>query len=149
VRERSSYLPFPSPCLFFGREGVETENLDIFQRKFVITIELLEIVVIYCNDIKKIQFSSPNFMEFNCYHKPIFSGRYLNFLSQHPLSQKRGTVMGMVDRSFFLSHPRFHCENLKYFITLLLENDYPLKFTFDTVNTRLKHLISHHKQQKK
>jgi len=57
--------------------------------------------------------------------------------------------MGMVDRSFFLSHPRFHRENLKYIITLLLENDYPLKFIFDTINTRLKYLISHHKQQRK
>jgi len=57
--------------------------------------------------------------------------------------------MGMVDRSFFLSHPRFHRKNLEYIITLLLENDYPLKFIFDTINTRLKYLISHHKQQRK
>jgi len=33
--------------------------------------------------------------------------------------------MEIIDRSFFLSHPRFHRENLKYIITLLLENDYP------------------------
>ena len=26
--------------------------------------------------------------EFNWYHKPTFSGRYLNFWSQHPVSQK-------------------------------------------------------------
>jgi len=89
-----------------------------------------------------------NFIEFNWYHKPTFSGRYLNFMSQHPLSQKRGTVMGMVDRSFFLSHPKFHHENLKYIITLLLENDYPLKFIFNTINTRIKYLILHHKQQR-
>jgi len=56
--------------------------------------------------------------------------------------------MGMVDRSFCLSHPRFHRENLKYIITLLLENDYPLKFIFNTINTRIKYLISHHKQQR-
>jgi hypothetical protein len=37
------------------------------------------------------------FLEFDWYHKPTFSGRYLNFLSAHPLSQKRGTIMGMVD----------------------------------------------------
>jgi len=67
---------------------------------------------------------------------------------QHPLSQKKSTVV-MVDRAFFLSHPRFHLENLKYIVTLLLENDYPLKFIFDTINTRLKYLVSHYKQQKK
>jgi len=43
--------------------------------------------------------------------------------------------MRMVDKTFFLSHPRFHLENLKYIIILLLENDYPLKFIFDTINT--------------
>ncbi|XP_018360778.1 PREDICTED: uncharacterized protein LOC108759711 [Trachymyrmex cornetzi] len=29
-------------------------------------------------------------LEMDWYHKPTFSGRYLNFLSAHPLSQKRG-----------------------------------------------------------
>jgi len=39
-------------------------------------------------------------------------------MSQQPLSQKRGIVMKMgIDRAFFLSHPRFHLENLKYIIT--------------------------------
>jgi len=33
-------------------------------------------------------------IEFNWYHKPTFSGRYLNFLSHHPISQKRGIWIG-------------------------------------------------------
>jgi len=82
-----------------------------------------------------------NSIIYNWYHKPTFSGRYLNFLSQHPLSQKRGTVMGLVDRAFFLSRPEFHLDNLKFIIRLLMENDYPLKFIFDTMNTRLRYLI--------
>jgi len=41
-----------------------------------------------------------NHLEFNWYHKPTFSGRYLNYLSQHPISQKKGTIIGMVDRVF-------------------------------------------------
>jgi len=28
-------------------------------------------------------------IEFDWYHKPTFSGRYLNFLSQHPISLKK------------------------------------------------------------
>jgi len=81
-----------------------------------------------------------NQLEFNCYHKPTFSGRYLNYLSQHPISQKKGTIIGMVDRALFLSHPRFQRDNLIFIINNLLNNDYPLKFIFNTINTRLKYL---------
>jgi len=41
--------------------------------------------------------------------------------------------MGMVDRVFLLSLPRFYFENLKFFIEILLKNDYPLKSIFNTV----------------
>ncbi|KYN16751.1 hypothetical protein ALC57_10948, partial [Trachymyrmex cornetzi] len=37
-----------------------------------------------------------NKIEFDWYHKLTFSGRYLNFLSHHPISQKRGTIAGLV-----------------------------------------------------
>jgi len=46
-------------------------------------------------------------LEFDWFHKPTFSGRYLNYNSQHVLSQKRGTIIGMVDRAFILSHPKY------------------------------------------
>jgi hypothetical protein len=52
-----------------------------------------------------------NDVEFDWFHKPTFSGRYLNFYSQHPLSQKRDTAMGMIDRAFILSHPKYHKKN--------------------------------------
>jgi len=55
--------------------------------------------------------------------------------------------MGLVDRAFFLSRPEFHLDNLKFIIRLLMENDYPLKFIFDTMNTRLRYLIRY--RQKK
>jgi len=45
---------------------------------------------------------------FNWFHKPTFSGRYLNYWSQHSLSQKKDIIMGLVDRTFLLSHPEFH-----------------------------------------
>jgi len=35
---------------------------------------------------------------FDWFHKSTFSGRYLNYLSQHPLSQKVGTITGLFDR---------------------------------------------------
>ena len=74
------------------------------------------------------------------YHKPTFSGRYLNYLSLHPITQKRGTIMGMVDRAFLLSHPQYHQKNLSFIIETLLNNDYPLDFIFETVNVRLRSL---------
>ncbi|EFN74899.1 hypothetical protein EAG_11700, partial [Camponotus floridanus] len=33
--------------------------------------------------------SDNNKLYFDWYHKPTFSSRYLNFLSQHPVCQKR------------------------------------------------------------
>ncbi|KYM94591.1 hypothetical protein ALC62_14781, partial [Cyphomyrmex costatus] len=69
-----------------------------------------------------------NRLIFDWFHKPIFSGRFLNFLSNHPLSQKRGTVFSLVDRAF-----------LHY--NILLDNDYPLNFIFNTINQRLKYLL--------
>ncbi|XP_071579747.1 uncharacterized protein [Temnothorax nylanderi] len=36
-----------------------------------------------------------NRLTFDWFHKPTFSGRYLNYWSQHPVCQKRGTVIGI------------------------------------------------------
>jgi len=61
--------------------------------------------------------------EFNLYYKPTFLGRYLSFLSLHPLSQKRDVLMSMVDRPFtvflFFS-PRYHMENSNFVIKTFL-----------------------------
>lgn len=88
-----------------------------------------------------------NFIEFDWFHKTTFSGRYLNFFSQHPLSQKRGTIIGMIDRAFALSHPKYHQKNLEFVVNTLLNNDYPLSFIFDTINFRLKYLLDKSKHK--
>ncbi|XP_018361292.1 PREDICTED: uncharacterized protein LOC108760021 [Trachymyrmex cornetzi] len=80
-------------------------------------------------------------LEFDWYHKPTFSGRYLNFLSEHPLSQKKGVIMGMVDRAFLLSVPKYHKKNLIFVIETLLNNDYPMDFIFNVISERLKSLL--------
>jgi len=69
---------------------------------------------------------------FDCYKKPTFSGRYVNFHSQHPLSSKKGIIYGLIDRILFLSHPKFHVKNLKKTIEVLLDNCFPLPFIFST-----------------
>jgi len=37
-----------------------------------------------------------------------------------------------------MSHPMFYSKNLELIINLLLNNGYPLKLIFDTINRRLK-----------
>ncbi|XP_072764661.1 uncharacterized protein, partial [Anoplolepis gracilipes] len=81
-------------------------------------------------------------VEFNWFHKPTFSERYLHFESRHPLSQKRGIIIGLIDRVSRLSHPRFHQTNFDLLINILLNNGYPLSFIFHTIDKRLKKLFS-------
>ncbi|KYN27931.1 hypothetical protein ALC57_02677, partial [Trachymyrmex cornetzi] len=79
---------------------------------------------------------------FDWYRKPTFSGRFLNYMSNHPVSQKRGMIFSLVDRAFLLSDVCFHNKNLRFIIETLLNNDYPMAFIFNTVNQRIKHLIN-------
>jgi len=45
--------------------------------------------------------------------------------------------MGMIDRAFLLSHPRYHEKNINIIINTLL-NDCPLDFNFNIINLRFK-----------
>ena len=42
-----------------------------------------------------------NVILFNWYQKPSYSGRYLNYFSQHPMSQKIGIIYGLIDRILY------------------------------------------------
>ena len=76
-------------------------------------------------------------LEFDWFHKP-FSGRYLNYLSTQPSSQKKDVITGMVDRALLLSSPKFHYKDIKFIINILLNNDYLIDFIFNIINSRLK-----------
>ncbi|KYN38470.1 hypothetical protein ALC56_07147, partial [Trachymyrmex septentrionalis] len=56
-----------------------------------------------------------NRFNFDWYRKPTFSGRFLNFYSNHPLTQKKDTIFSLVDRAFLLSDGMFHTKNLTFF----------------------------------
>ncbi|XP_018394985.1 PREDICTED: uncharacterized protein LOC108773618 [Cyphomyrmex costatus] len=75
------------------------------------------------------------------FHKKTFSGRYLSFLSNHPICHKIGTIYSLVDRAILLSHPEFQQKNLEQCITILLQNGYPIDFIFKYFNRRIKNLI--------
>ena len=97
-------------------------------------LNFLNVTIINGNDI----------LEFNEFHKPTFSGRYLSFFLLHPLPQKRSILMNVVDKmissELLLSHPKFHENNLRFIVNTFLENDDPMKFIFDTLNFRLRFL---------
>jgi len=61
-------------------------------------------------------------LEFDWFHKSIFSGRYLNYLFSHPISQKRAVIIGMIDRTILLSSLKFHCKNIKINFTVRIYN---------------------------
>jgi len=50
--------------------------------------------------------------------------------------------MGAIVRAFLLSSQRkYHKENLNFIIRTFLANDYPIKFIFNTINSKPKTLI--------
>lgn len=78
---------------------------------------------------------------FDLFFKPTFSGRYLHFLSNNPITHKRGVICGLVDKIIRLSHPRFQQKNFEYIIKILLQNGYPISFIFNNINKRINHLL--------
>ena len=64
-----------------------------------------------------------NYLELDWYRKPTFSIRYLNYLSSHPISHKKGIIMDMLDRAMLFSDPQFHYGNIKFIICTLLNNN--------------------------
>jgi len=74
---------------------------------------------------------------FNTYHKTIFSERFFNFHSNHPLCHN-------VDKIVQLSHPRFQHKNQQMQF-IFLNNVYPLFLSYFFYNKRLKfHIQTYH-----
>jgi len=117
-------------------------NFNSFHHRFQFTMEIrgdkldfLDVTII----------KNDNKLELDWFHKSTFSGRHLNFYSQHSFCQKQGTVISMTDRALLLSHSKFQEKNLRFAIDTLLNNDYPSNFIFDITNKRLKSKISFQK----
>ena len=71
----------------------------------------------------------------NWYRKLTFSGRLLNFYSQHPKnSNKIVIIYSLVDKANKLLDESFHYDNLSLIKQLLFDNDYPV----DLVSTHIK-----------
>ena len=96
---------------------------------------------------------SINFLDFNIkvennkiitnwYRKDVWSGRYLNFYSNHSLSNKIGIIYSLTDRAILLSHDKFHFENLNLVKETLIKNGYPLDLLNEKIAMRYKFLMS-------
>jgi len=88
-------------------------------------------------------FKRNSYIIFNWYHKPTFSGHFLNFYSQHLFIQKKDIIISLIDKVLLLSlslllllllsHPEFYKENFDFIIEVLLDNCYPLDLIFSTI----------------
>ncbi|EFN64883.1 hypothetical protein EAG_04615, partial [Camponotus floridanus] len=61
----------------------------------------------------------------NWFRKPTWSGRYINFYSNHPLKYKINTIYNLVDHAILLSDNCFKQENIKLIFDTLVNNCFP------------------------
>ncbi|CAD6234229.1 GSCOCG00012374001-RA-CDS, partial [Cotesia congregata] len=73
-------------------------------------------------------------LQTNWYTKPTSSGRLINFMSNHPISQKASVALGLLHRAINLSHDSFYEENIKLVKQMLKNNNYPPEFIDICVN---------------
>jgi hypothetical protein len=127
-------------CAVRGDEISELQCLlNSFHPKLQFTVEeendnclaFLDTMLIRENDGK---------ISMNWYHKPTWSGRYLQYNSNLPHSYKINTVTLLAKKIMHLSDEKFHSANFKLLIDTLLENGYPKKLVkqkiFEAKNPR-------------
>jgi hypothetical protein len=71
------------------------------------------------------------------YTKTTWSSRYLNFNSNHPLSQKKTVIIGLADRAIQLSDPEYRQEAIEKAKNALKLNNYPKKLINNTFKARI------------
>ena len=82
-----------------------------------------------------------NSIKTNWYHKPTWSGRFLNFHSHHPYKYKINVINNLVDRGITLAHKDFHNENIKKIKSILITNSYPPNL-IDSIRRKRLNLLS-------
>jgi len=82
-----------------------------------------------------------NMLITNWFKKSSFSGRYINFHSNHPQQYKLNAIANLVDRAILLSDKRFHDTNLNIVKNILINNGYPEKLINKQINNRYKRIL--------
>ncbi|KAG5345406.1 DHGL dehydrogenase, partial [Acromyrmex heyeri] len=108
-----------------GRWDSTSKKTKIPLAEFLIAFRIVlnSTVFIFNKKMYKQIFGRTNLI-FDVYHKATFSGRFLNFYSHHPLCHKRGVIYGVVDKIFWLCHPKFQQNNLIDVIKIFLQNGF-------------------------
>jgi hypothetical protein len=76
----------------------------------------------------------------NWFRKPTFSGRYINFYSNHPLKYKTNIITNLVDRAILLSDERFHDSNISIVKDILSNNCFPTHIIERFIKKRLREI---------
>ena len=72
----------------------------------------------------------------NLYGKNTFSGRFLNYFSNHPIQHKINIIKNLVDSAILLSNKIYHFDNLNIIKENLILNNYPTKSTDKYIKKR-------------
>ena len=83
------------------------------------------------------------------YHKETWSAIYINFSTNHPISNKIGLVKGLVDRAIKLSSADNRKKNLKIVKDTLKLNNYPQSFTNNFIKERIHQIYNQGERTKK
>ena len=73
----------------------------------------------------------------NWYRKSTYSGRVLNFISNHPLQNKVAIIKNLVDRAVCLFHESFHSENSDFVRKIWFCNHYPQELIEEHIEIRI------------
>jgi hypothetical protein len=125
-------------CITAIPKGEENYILSAFQNyhnsiKFTIELEnnnsinFLDLTLYHKNNKIKTQW----------YTKSTWSGRYLNYFSNHAMSQKKSVIIGIADRAIKLSDITFRHEAIKKAKNILINNSYPPKLINSIFSSRI------------
>ena len=81
----------------------------------------------------------------NWHRKPIWSC-YINFFSNHSLSDKIRIIYSITDRAILLSDKKFHVNHFNCERSTLLMNEYPSELSNEKLYERYKKLISNQQE---
>jgi predicted GIY-YIG superfamily endonuclease len=108
------------------------ERLNSYHRRLQFTVEIERESQIAFLDTLLVRESNGK-ISMNWYHKPTWSGRYLNFDSWLPMSYKVNTIALLTNKILDLSDTKYHKDNFRLLVTTLCENGYPRRLIKDVM----------------
>lgn len=115
-------------CIPKDQIDIVLNTFNKFHPKLQFTIEVETNQQLPFLDVLLIR-NSHNHIITDWYHKPTFSGRFLNFNSQHTFNQKLNVINILKTRALRLSHRKFWDKNLQQIKKYLIINNFPMKLT--------------------